>query len=467
MREKQQKQILSYTLLCVGAVLLINPMPLLFDIFPDVIAFALMLLAIRRISNLVPEFDTLKDTISKLTLITAIKVPAFFLMVFIWGGDLTQRSIVAVFTLVFAVVELCFLVPFTKELFSALAALGEHHGIAPALEAGRGSLALRPETLEKFTLLFFVIRATCSCLPEMALVPLQETDEIGSINWNLLYPVFAIVGAILSLLLGIIWCVYFISYIKRIQKDKEGNLALSQQYVETPYVLSVSKFRRTKLIGTLYIIATVCAFDITIDRINFLPDILSAIALLAAAVTLFTMIRRGYPLLVLAVGYGVLSTIQTILTDRFFEKYDIADIKYFDPAKADYHKILTVTLVAEVTLGILLFVFCYYLVKLTKMEMGENDLDSRPVAKRTVKDLTIYFLCAAGGGALTGIASYLDRLTYLETKNLPSGTVGYITVPALDWFWVVPWICGILWLAFSIRAFARLNEEAELHLPER
>ncbi len=467
MSEKKTKPILSYALLCVGAALLINPMPLLLDIFPDVIGFALMLLAVRRISNLVPEFDTLKDNISKLTLITAIKIPGFFLMVFIWGGDLTQRSIVAVFTLVFAVVELCFLIPFTSQLFSALGALGEHHGIGAALKSGKGPLAMRPDVLEKFTLAFFLIRGGCSCLPEMALVPLSDTDEMSRINWNMLYPIFAIVGAILTLVLGLIWCAYFISYIKRIQRDKEANLALCESYVETPYVTSMGKYRLTKLVGTLYIIAVICSFDITIDRMNFLPDILSALGLLAAAVTLFFLIRRGYPLLVLAVVYSVLSSIQTILNNRFFEKYDIADIRYFDPALAEYKRILTITLVTEIVLALLLFLFCYYLVRLAREEMGEEALSSRPIAKKTLGDLTRYFLFAAGGGALTAIASYFDRLTYLETKNLPSGTVGYITVPALDWFWVVPWILGIVWLGFSIRAFSRLNEEAELHLPER
>ena len=467
MTQKKPKRILSYSMFCFGMLLLINPMPLLLDIFPDVIGYALMFAAVRRISVLVPEFDTLKDHISKLILITAIKIPAFFLMLSIWSGNLSQRSIVTVFAFVFAVVEICFLLPLIHQAFVSFSALGEHHGIDAALEAGKGPFSIRPEVLEKFTILFFVVRGALSCLPEMTLVPLIETAEAGRINWNVLYPVFAVVGGIITLVLGIIWYSYFSSYIKRIKGDTEANRALCDNYVATPYAHSMGKFRRIKLVGTLYIIAVFLSFDITIERINFLPDILSALGLLASAIALFTLLHRGYPLLIVATAYGVMSAIQTTLTNQFFQKYDVADIKYFDVARDEYKTILSVTLATELILFVLVFLFSLYLVLLARTEMGMDDIMARPVAKKTLKDMTRNFFIAASGGALTAIASYLNRLTYLETKNLPSSTVGYITVPALDWFWMVPWILGIIWLGFSIKAFNRLNAEAELHIPER
>ena len=122
MTQKKPKWVLSYTLLGIACICFINPMPLLLDLIPDVIGYLVMIYAISKIANMVGEFDQVKDTLSKLALITALKIPAFFIMTAIWGGDITQRSIVAVFTLVISVVECCFLIPLIHELFVAFGA---------------------------------------------------------------------------------------------------------------------------------------------------------------------------------------------------------------------------------------------------------------------------------------------------------------------------------------------------------
>ena len=466
MTQKKPKQVLSYTLLGIACICLINPMPLLLDLIPDVIGYLVMIYAISKIANMVGEFDQVKDTLSKLALITALKIPAFFIMTAIWGGDITQRSIVAVFTLVFSVVECCFLIPLIHELFVAFGRLGEFHGISSALSAGEGAFAMRPEMLEKLTLTFFLVRAVLSCLPEMALVPMIEANEGGGINWNVLYPIFALVGALITLVLGIIWYCYFLAYLKRMKGEREANQALTDRYEENPIALTRGKYRRIRTTGILYIIGVVCSFDITIDNINFLPDIFTALCLLASSVMLCALLRRGYATLVVTGLYAVATSVQTILTTRFFARYDVADIKYFDVANAAYQKVLWATFIGECLLIATVAVYCVYFAHLVTKTIGEEDMTHRPVALKTRKEIRRKFLIATIFGALTAATSYFWRLTYLETKNLPSSTVGYITVPALDWFWVVPWITGALWLGWSVYAFNRLREEAELDLPE-
>lgn len=468
MTAKKQSNAISFGFIAAAAIILANPMPMLLDIFPDVIAYALIILALRRVSAVIPEFDEVKEDISRLALISAFKIPAFFIMMLIWGGNASQRSIVAVFCLVFAIVECCYILPSFHHFFRAFHRLGELHGCNAAVSEGEGSLRMRPERIERLTVIFFIVRSVMSCLPEMTLVPLSESGSGSAVN-NL-YPVCAILGAIAVLALGIVWCCYFIAYLMRIRADKGTTERLMNACAQNPALPSVSRVRRIRGLVIFYIIGVVCSFDLIFDKVNYLPDFAAAIAFFAAGLVLFYLLRKGGEVLIATGLYGAVSLAYWILSLKFRNAYDYSAIEYNAAARNAYHTLLYVSLAKELLLIAVCILMLRLLLRLIAEETGGTRLeDWQKSARLTRRSLSQKIITCTVFGCLTAIASFFYDLSFIATKHLPADpthTSGYISVPMLDWLLIVVWACNILWLFFAIWFCSSLREEVQLNAKE-
>jgi hypothetical protein len=271
------------------------------------------------------------------------------------------------------------------------------------------------------------------------------------------------------LVMGITWCCYFIAYLWRMRADTATADALSLAYRKNPNAQGLCRYRRIRAVIVFYVIGICCSFDLIFDNVNYLPDILSAIGFFAAAVVLYLLLSRGRAACIACGVYAVSTIVYTALTTRFYSSYSLSSLGYDLKAKAAYRWILVASAVKQILLVAVIILLFLSLLRLIREETDRATPSiHRPMAELTRRELSKKMLISTVFACLTSLASFFYELTYTDLKQLaadPVYTSGFVTLPTLDWFWAVVWGFNILWLGYSIYAFSRLREEAELNVP--
>ena len=455
----KRQPLVRWWLVIFAAVMLCNPAPMYFDILPDVLAFLFLWFAFRRLAELVPAFDEARAVGNKLLLVTALKIPAWFVMMNVWGGDARQRSLIAVVCFVSAVLELCYLIPWIHRLFEAFFWLGEQYDCDDAIVASGRRLRMAPEKLERLTVVFFSVRAVLSCLPEMTLVPVYDSAEEYTVNWNRLYIPFAVVAAVIMLAFGAVWLSYFAAYVRRVGRAAEGCEALLALDAVTP-----CRHRelpsRIRCVSSLYIAGVLLSVDIYADRMNYLPDILSALAFAGVGYFLWRICGRWRIAWILPLSYGTVSLLHTVLWTRFFREYSIGAIERLEEAARDYRVILGVSAVCEALSLLTAIVLFLALLFVTRRFAGRPaadghflraDVSARRYLTRSLS-VSLVFACLCSG------ISFFYELSLSETVDIVTD-YSYLSVPRFEWSLLALWLVTAAWLIASLRFFNRLKEE--------
>ena len=111
-----------------AAVLFCNPLFNLIDILPDFIGCALMLASLARIRDLSEHVASARKRFLILFWVSLSKIPAFVWMFSIFSSHPTERTIMLLFTFVYAVAESILFALSFRDLFEGLVYLGERHG---------------------------------------------------------------------------------------------------------------------------------------------------------------------------------------------------------------------------------------------------------------------------------------------------------------------------------------------------
>ncbi len=463
LKQKPPKKAISFSLLTLASLILINPVPLLFDLLPDALAYVLIILAIRRAAPLMADMDEAKESMTKMLIVSAVKIPAFFVMLMIWGGDTNQRSIVGVFTLVFSILEICFALPAFRQLFVGFYRLGENHGFSAALQTGEGALRMAPGKVERLTVSFIIVRCVCSCVPELFLVPIAEE---GAGIYQRLFPPALILGALVSLVMGCIWCCFFIAYLRRMATHEEALEQLSCRAYEKDLAMGVGRYRRIKMLCILYVIAVCCTFDIAFDGVPFLPDVLAAMAFLGVAALLWNTGGRCIDLVCAGLGYLAACLVEWRGYSLFFGRYDEADVYYRSREALDaYWEYILKLGIKEAFLILTVVLTFVHICRVVKQETVRPNFapEYQGVAERVCRGLTRKQRISMILGVASATVSFVNALGYLSVKTTAL-TTSVVYSSNWDWFLMVVWACQITWLGWAIYASVRLREEAELNV---
>ena len=103
---KNNNSIIGYGSVIAAAFFLLTPNISLFDFAPDFISYILLYKSLSKISNVIPHFEDAREDFLKLFWISLSKIPALFIMLAISSTHTSERSIIAVFSLVYSIVEL-------------------------------------------------------------------------------------------------------------------------------------------------------------------------------------------------------------------------------------------------------------------------------------------------------------------------------------------------------------------------
>lgn len=456
----KQRSPLRLALWIAASVLLVNPMPMLFDPLPDALGFLLLWIALGRLSSRVPAFEDAREATKKIGIVTAIKIPAWIVMMAVFGGNLRERSIIAVFCLVFSILELCYLVPWIRRLFEAFYQLGERHDCAAAIEPASVGHRLRlpPERLETLTLVFFSVRAALSCLPEMTLVPVYDSAEEYAHNWNRLYVPLAIAAAVIVLAFGLVWLVHWIAYLRRVSADASRSHDFT--CVEAP-ATGRREAALLRAASILYVLGVVLTADLYVERINYLSDAWAALAFFACGICLQRLLRRGAAAWIAPIVYGAAGVTHTVLWTRFFRAYSIGAIERVEKATEAYRAVLLTSAVCEVFLAVTAVVLFIALRRVVGRYTGIPIADARyaHTEAETQRSLMRANFFVSVGAILTAATSFFYELSLADTIDVATEHA-FMTVPRFSWSLLLLRVVTVLWALAALRFFSPLCAEA-------
>ena len=453
----------------VGLFLLFSPSINLFDLLPDFIGCLLILSALFDASEVLPYFGDLRDKLKTYFWVSLSRYPALFVMMSIYSGDSSQRSIITVFAVGYAIADLICLLPAMGYFWEAFFYLGERYDCPEAIAPiGR----IKPEVLHKLTVIFFIVREAGSCLPEFALIPVSSSDLASSSVsfWLSAYPKLAAAAAFAVLVFGIVLFVLFCRYFSRLSRAGNADRLISSRYEEdVERINSLHTVEGLRLFFLLLAVSVALGIDVIFDRVNVLPDLFSAVLLI---VSLLFLRRRFNDVFVgrctiFAGCYAALSAATTVLSNLFYDKYAIEDLANGVAGAKRLYLILSVSGGLEAALSIIVSVLLFaVLARLIPLSVGslgrgpvrQTDEIAQSLRRENGLFLIVSILAAAASFADILLVRLTQRVQVLRDPEI--GATATVLVSRLGWFWMVVLALSVVRLVVVLHLTGRLRDEA-------
>lgn len=462
---------LHLTRLAVGLLFFCNPNINLFDILPDFIGCILILSAIEPAVDVLPYFSDMRERFRKLLWISLSKIPAAFLMMAIYAGDTSQRAIIAVFALTYAIIELLVLFPAFRMLYEGMFYLGERFLCDVTI---RPTGKQNPATLLSFTLLFFSVRAAGASLPEFALVPVTNTadTDIG-LSWlPRFYPFLTLFAFLVVLVFGIAFAIRSFRYFRLVDKDCAVAEVVAAHRAEKAELLErKSKVSLYKSALAILAIAIGLGIDLIFDNQNILPDPLAGILLTVAMLMLAKRFISARYAAAAAFLYTVASTVSYVLSTRYFSEYDYSSLYDHKDALELYAAYLNAALIETVLAALTIAAIAWVLLRLIPTAVIDRGKGCSLQTAQLRRGFRIETVLLSVIGILTAIAGYAYAILsqYIETVLLDTDREGAealggaisADLPAIPYLWLWPLLLSLAYLAVGIHLTTRLRAETE------
>ena len=459
---KNNNNIIGYGSVIAATFFLLTPNISLFDFAPDFIAYILLYKSLSKISNVIPHFEDAREGFLKLFWISLSKIPALFIMLAISSTHTSERSIIAVFSLVYSIIELIYIYPSFNAFFNGLFYLEAR------FSDGEASNSVKAP--QKLSLTFFAIKMIGCCLPEMALT--SVSDRLGmvshfEINLAKYYPAFSVFAAFITIIIGIVWITKFIRYIKSVSLNHKIEHSVAQIYSEKHLEISGSYTHRCNCIAvSLLFIGVLLNFDFILDNKNYLPDFFCAALMIFFAI----MIRNHTNRVKLAVPLGIAYLLSDIVSSHFLtlfqNEYVYSDIERMLSAKQAYSIVLICTVIECVVSVAFFFSIAYCLCDFANKSIGYSD--ENPSHIKYNKNLHESFRIRSFIWASIGTASSLANVlyTYLQSftekvKLRPEYSQEEVYMSSFGWFWMVLTVLSIIWIVYTYHISSIFKSESE------
>ncbi len=324
--------------LIAGACFLFEPFLGVFDFFPDCIGYLLFSLGLYRLADMDDRLaDAARGTrrLALLGLVRLLALPlAFGLMS---PSEQPVFILLAVFSL--AVLDILLLVPMWNHLSGGLVYLGSRMDATAIMDRTRrrpnprdpaGDLYRRnlTERYAALSLRFFILREVLVVLPELTVL----TSERGGVEMgegDRLYEfvgLFRGVAFLIGAVIGIVWLVQTIRFVRRVLADRPCMERLYQKYT-TEVLVRQDMFAR-RAVKAAFICLAAAAF-LTVDlyinlaldsgdvNLNLLPDLPAAILLLLSILFVRRYAGDCRAPLIATVAYGGLTVVTWLAAWRY------------------------------------------------------------------------------------------------------------------------------------------------------
>ncbi len=351
--------------IAIGILFLFNPNIHVFDLLPDCFGVLLIYRGLFRASFSTEKLKDARTALWKLAIVTGVRLLS---VVFIPGAS---DSLKLLLSFVFGVLEILFAVPAILHIFGGFYDLGRRYdalSVYGRRRNRRGEIVETSERLKRFTVFFFLLKATLSVLPELTALQLRydlSPEAVGAMRFSDFKPLFYVFSVTLTLAVGIPWLVRALRYVTELRRD--GNLSGG---VSAYYELNVASDEgvvaalQMKNGFLLIILSALFSFPLQFDGVAVLPFLFTAIPL---GMTWRILARYGrsafygYIPTVLAALFSIVSLIVQI---PYFSEYDAPAARYVATAIRAYKTVRTMGTIEHC---IALVTFVYFVIILYRV----------------------------------------------------------------------------------------------------
>ena len=171
--------------LTVALIFLLNPNVHVIDILPDFVAYITLAYMLRYAKDRAPYFDEARTGFIRLAIVSALKIPAYFVINFARSGNVHDYDIRTLFAFAFGVAEVWLSLSVIGSLYSALVYLGERSVSGTLIKPfpiGKRGRCGTIDGLKFLTTVFVIVKCAGYALPE--LLVLTNTVSVGEIAFN-------------------------------------------------------------------------------------------------------------------------------------------------------------------------------------------------------------------------------------------------------------------------------------------
>ena len=463
----------GYGSIIFAFIMIFNPNIQLIDVFPDFIGFFILAKAIEKAADAAPYFEEARSAFTKLAYISLAKIPALVIVALVRSKNTMDNDVVALFALVFATVELLYLIPAIKNIFDALTYLGER-GSVPSLI--KSDSLISTDALRSFTFAFAIFKCILYTVPEF--LKLTRSVELGSsvsvVTGSRYYPWAIMASMVLGFVFGGIWLCRMIRYTHRIKIEGKFYSAIEDIATENSYAEYEKKVYHRFVNRTFlfFILSAIFSFDLTFsdyNDVNLLPSFVSGILFTVGLLGLIKC-AENKKLTVSAISisalYNVSAAVKWGFEISFLDKFKYADLfrHYSDTAVSEYLKIEIMAAVEFVFYVALMAVFFIAMKEYTTSRLGRWNADSNPEIKaRYYKEINTRTAIITSIATLVGVISlakvFVQGNVKLIFTNTNDVTMPSLFVPSLPWFGLVVTLVSIVYSFYSVYYFNFIKDE--------
>lgn len=410
----------------VASIILFNPLVSIFDIFPDFIAYILLLFAFRKMAYIDAKAEDTCRYLKILAIITAIKPISFFLV------PTTDSAMLLVYSFVFTVLESVFGFFLFTRIFETLSAYAV---------SNENPICANNAKIKNFTIVAHVLKLVLAMLPDLTELSISNgVDTQTKIPLTHFKTAFFILSVIFSIIIETVWLVLINIYTKKLFKN---NLArnLNEQFVrKTENRPSLFLSKDSMLVCITACFASAFLLDFNLNLINIIYD--SFFSIIIFALLVYLLIKnhtKSYALIGIIGGLTVVHLIFDILLTKsaraFFSRYSLHSLKnyLFDSRemylKVSIYAVLSALITFVIVLLLLIFIKNHAIKVLDEhstLLVDSNKEQMLNEFKKGAKKNMIATLVASGASSICYVLYITTR--YLFTAMTALNTIAEVAL---------------------------------------
>ena len=444
----------------IAFVFIFNPNVSVVDVLPDFLGYIILSLSLVKLSFVCDGLADARRAFERMILIDGAKILA---LLWVFGIEVSSErsSSMLLWSFVFGVLEIAFLMPAFCKLFDGLSELGNFHANTSIHGSRRVGGHSYTDKLKKLTVFFVIFKAVMALLPELADLTNASYDETSAF-----FDMYRYIGVMRGLcfvpvlIVGIVWLSRSICYFSRIKADTALTDSVERAYREKVIPKDgLFAIRNVKIATWFFVVSAILTIDFKIDGVNIFPDILVVGFMIFALLYFYKSTKISVMPCAVALGaYGISAVLCEFADTYFHNNYTYHAIDKSDEAFSWY-----IAYVASVAIkGILFVVMLVILVNLIRKIIVKHtgfvlgkEINSEGESKRIAEvhsDLTKGFI------RIIDIA-----IVYVFSDVLCSlyGAFYAYMSKNMGWFSVLNIVIAIIFIAMSVRAVSDLREAVQ------
>ena len=460
--------------LIFALVMIFNPNVNIIDFLPDFIGFFILAKFFERAADAAPYFDEAKKAFTRLCIISSAKLPALLIVTMIRSANTLDNDVVALMALVFAALELIYVIPAINNTFAALSYLGERSGARSLI---RDDTVISTESLRSLTLTFAVMKCLFYTLPEFLRLTrsVDEGSTTSMLTGSRFYPWAVMASLILGFILGGVWLSRMRKYVKSIRTEGCFFSALEAMASEGSYAEFEKRIRERSIrrYFLIFVLAAALSVDLSfsnLNEINLLPSFIFGILF---TISLAGIAKQCSEAKINVRTSSVLGTIycSASLVKYVFEVIFLSDYGYSalldgkNIAALQQYRIIEIFSVIEGSLYIALIALFYVTMKkfcCEKLIRRAHDDAQRSAYYYELRRKT---LTLSAIGLISGLVSIINVFLNGDVKliftNANDVTMPTMVVSSLPWFGLVVTVFTIAYVFYSVYYFNLIKDELE------